>query len=68
MRVSICNADMQRRRRNRLPEGSYAENDDSDEVELEEISHTYTDEEDEYGSSDSDDEFVPVETREEVNR
>ena len=66
--VSQCNADMQRPRRNRLPEGSYAEDGDSDNVELEEISHTYTNEEDEDESADSDDEFVDEAPVAEVDR
>ena len=64
----MCNVGMQRPRRNRLPTGSYAENSDADEVELEEINHACTDEEDAHGSADSDDEIVDEAPVEEVDR
>ena len=66
--MPMRNVAMQRPCRNRLSEGSYAENSDTEDVELDELNWNYTDEEDAYDSSESDDEFVDETPVKEVDR
>ena len=68
MYTQPSNTDIQRSSRDRLSSGSYAEVDDEDDVFIEELVRDASDDSSDEYTSDSDDEFVPVETREEVDR
>ena len=59
---------MQRSRRKRLPEGYFVERDESDDFAIDELIHSYTDEESEEGSDDSDDDSVADTPSVEVDR
>ena len=65
LRAPLCKAGMQRPRHNRLSEGSYAEQDEDEDVELVD---DVSDDEFDYESADSDDEFVEEAPVVEVDR